>query len=47
MLIIFDDKYVFTGDYMIPNTSAILRYPGGSEQDYMENTLPILIYEFA
>lgn len=43
MLIIFDDKYVFTGDYMIPNTSAILRYPGGSEQDYMENTLPILM----
>lgn len=42
MLIIVDDEYLFSGDYMIADVPVILRYPGGSENDYYEYTLPIL-----
>lgn len=43
MLVLFDDQYVCSGDYMIPDTEVILRYPGGSEKDYKEKTLPRLM----
>lgn len=42
-LIYFDDTYVFSGDYMIPNTPVILRFPGGSKMLYRRNTLPYLM----
>ena len=42
-LIYFDDVYVFSGDYMIPGTPVILRFPGGSKKLYQNNTLPYLL----
>ena len=39
----FDDTHVFTGDYMIPDTSVILRFPGGSKTAYRQETLPYLL----
>lgn len=42
ILIIVDNKYLFSGDYLIQNTPVILRYPGGSEDEYQNKTLPIL-----
>jgi glyoxylase-like metal-dependent hydrolase (beta-lactamase superfamily II) len=43
VLIELDHKYVFTGDYMIQDTPVILRYPGGSKEDYTQFTLPYLL----
>ena len=42
LLFTIDDAGTFTGDYLIPQTSVILRYPGGSEVVYREITLPKL-----
>lgn len=42
LMIMVDDEYLFSGDYMIAGTPVILRYPGGSEKDYYERTLPVL-----
>lgn len=42
LLFTVDDVGTFTGDYLIPQTSVILRYPGGSEATYREITLPKL-----
>lgn len=42
LLFSFDDGMVFTGDYLIPRTAVILRYPGGSEEAYERVTLPKL-----
>lgn len=39
----FEDTIAFTGDYMIPDTPVILRFPGGSKKDYHEKTLPYLL----
>lgn len=44
VLIVLDDKYLFSGDYMIPDTPVILRYPGGSKKEYIEKTLPYLLH---
>ena len=43
IVICFDDNYVFTGDYMIPDTPVILRFPGGSEVAYRQRSLPYLL----
>ena len=37
-VIFFDHIYAFTGDYLIPDTPVILRFPGGSEGDYLKFT---------
>ncbi len=42
-VVIIDDEYAFTGDYMIPNVPVILRFPGGSKTIYNEKTLPFLL----
>lgn len=42
-IIEFDEYYIFTGDYMIPNVAVILRYPGGSHASYEQCTLPYLL----
>ena len=42
LLFSFDDGMVFTGDYLIPRTAVILRYPGGSKEAYERVTLPKL-----
>lgn len=42
VLFAFDDSAIFTGDYLILHTEVILRYPGGSETEYHEVTLPKL-----
>ena len=39
----FDDDVFFTGDYMIPDTDVILRFPGGSKSDFESITLPFLL----
>lgn len=39
----FDEQYLFTGDYMIPDEPVILRYPGGSREAYEQYTLPYLL----
>jgi len=40
--ILWNDKYLFTGDSLILNTPVITRFPGGSEQDYLNFTYPYL-----
>jgi glyoxylase-like metal-dependent hydrolase (beta-lactamase superfamily II) len=42
-VIIVDNRIAFTGDYMILGEKAILRYPGGSTEDYQNITLPFLL----
>lgn len=42
ILVVVDNKYLFSGDYLIPKVPVILRYPGGSEDEYQNKTLPIL-----
>lgn len=42
-LINFANIHVFTGDYMIPNTPVILRFPGGDKEKYEKKTLPVLL----
>ena len=42
-VIIFDNTYAFTGDYMIPDTPIILRFPGGSKTLYMQKTESFLL----
>ncbi|WP_074515502.1 MBL fold metallo-hydrolase [Selenomonas sp. WCT3] len=42
-LINFDNIHVFTGDYVIPNTPVILRFPGGDKEIYRKKTLPVLL----
>lgn len=42
MVILFEHMHIFTGDYLIPHTSVILRFPGGSERDYLRITKPFL-----
>ena len=37
-----DNRYIFTGDSLIPNTPVITRYPGGSLEEYESITLPYL-----
>lgn len=43
VLINFDNAYIFTGDYMIPNAPVILRFAGGSKEAYKKKTLPLLL----
>ena len=43
MVICFDQTHVFSGDYLIPDTDVILRYPGGSARDYAAFTKPFLL----
>lgn len=37
-----DNKYVFTGDSLIPNISTITRFPGGDVNAYREKTVSYL-----
>lgn len=37
-----DEKYVFTGDSLIPDVKTITRFPGGSEQQYNDLSIPYL-----
>lgn len=37
-----DDNITATGDSLILNTPVITRFPGGSEEEYMNKTLPYL-----
>lgn len=37
-----DTDAVFTGDSLIPGTPVITRFPGGSEKDYRQITVPYL-----
>lgn len=41
--IMIDDKWMFTGDSLIPDTPVITRYPGGSLNEYNAITLPYLL----
>ncbi|ORU00531.1 hypothetical protein D081_1054 [Anaerovibrio sp. JC8] len=43
MVIEFDDKYLFSGDYLILDLPVLLRLPGGSKKDYKKYTLPYLL----
>lgn len=43
MVIEFDDKYLFSGDYLILDLPVLLRLPGGSKKIYKERTLPYLL----
>lgn len=38
-----NQKYVFTGDSLIPNIEVITRFPGGNRQEYEKITLPYLL----
>lgn len=40
--ILIDNKYLFTGDSLLKDTSVITRLPGGSKKEYEEITLPYL-----
>lgn len=40
--IIFDDKYLFSGDSLIKGKKVITRLPGGNKKDYETITLPFL-----
>lgn len=40
--IFLDEKIFFSGDYLIPGEEAILRLPGGCEEDYRTVTEPFL-----
>lgn len=42
-VIIFDNTHAFTGDYMIPDTPIILRFPGGSKTLYKQKTESFLL----
>ena len=41
-LIIIDDSFVFTGDSLLKDIPIITRFPGSSQSDYKQITLPIL-----
>lgn len=41
VLIILDDKYLFSGDSLLP-IPVITRFPGGSTKDYWSHTVPLL-----
>ncbi len=40
--IFLDEKIFFCGDYMIPGENPIVRFPGGSSEDYERITEPFL-----
>lgn len=41
--IFWDENTLFSGDYLIPGESVILRLPGGSKEDYEAITKPFLV----
>lgn len=41
-IIYVNDKYIFTGDSLIPNEEVILRLPGGSKIEYEQKVKPML-----
>lgn len=41
-IIILDNKYLFSGDYLIPDNRVFTKIPGGSKKDYEEKTCPYL-----
>lgn len=41
-LILLDGKYAFTGDSLLKDMPIITRFPGSSQSDYEQITLPIL-----
>ena len=41
-IIKINDKFIFTGDSLIPKIETITRLPGGSRKIYEEKTLPII-----
>ena len=40
--ILYNDEMVFTGDSLIMDEPVITRFPGGSKDDYINETLPFL-----
>lgn len=40
--VFWDEKILFSGDYLLPGQEVILRLPGGSRADYETVTLPFL-----
>ncbi len=42
VLIQVDEKYIFTGDSLIPDVPVITRFPGGSQKLFQTITLPML-----
>lgn len=43
MIIKFDEKYLFSGDYMILDLPVLLTLPGGSRKLYKKQTLPYIL----
>lgn len=41
--IIFNEKYIFTGDTLVGGSDIITRLPGGSKKKYLEFTKPYLL----
>lgn len=41
-LIVFDGKIAFTGDTLFRDVPTTLRFPGGSENDFISVTIPLL-----
>lgn len=41
-LIILDNQYAFTGDSLLKGLPVIIRFPGGSKDDYLNKSLPLL-----
>jgi len=40
--ILLDGERFFSGDYLLPGEEVILRFPGGNDQQYYEETEPFL-----
>ncbi len=40
--ILWDERILFSGDYLLPGQEVILRLPGGSQEDYERVTRPFL-----
>ena len=38
-----DDKFIFTGDSLVPEEQVITGFPGGSDDEYVNKTLPFLL----
>lgn len=40
-LIFVNERFCFSGDSLIPDTETITRFPGGSQKDYQQKTVPL------
>lgn len=39
--IFFDEQFIFTGDSLIKGVPPVLKLPGGSKKEYLDETLPL------